>query len=89
MKELLGETALQVLCLAAYIVGVAGMAATLGGWVGWAVVAAAGAVPGAVLLRKELERRELEKAIAAHAPEQYTPPPSGAPAPGPLLPPAA
>lgn len=83
--KLFGERALALwlgaLCLVTYIAGVVGLSLTLGGWVAWALVALAGAVPGAFLLRKYAERLETERAIRRHAPAQARP---AGPAPEPI-----
>lgn len=80
------RTALRLASYGAYVLGVVGGAGYLGAPWGWLVVAVAGAVPGGYLLATDARGRELERTIAAHRPQRYTPPPApGAPqAPAPL-----
>lgn len=68
-------TLLRLGSYAAYATGTTGVAVSLGGWLGWLVVAASGAVPGAYLLRHSLDEQAIRRDRARYAPESYSPPP--------------
>ena len=84
------STTVRLAAYGAYVAGVGGLAMSVGGTLGWAIVAVAGLVPGGYLLAKDLEQRADVRIAKQGAPESYRPPPSrgdGA-APGPLTPPS-
>lgn len=88
------RTVTRLACYGAYVLGVVGLAASLGGWAAWLVVLAAGAVPGAFLLYRTVERVGIEREIEKHRPAPYQQPPTraydgAAQAPEPLTPPSS
>lgn len=82
------DRVLLAITAATYAGSTGALAYTLGGWGGALVVMVASALPGGYLLRKHLERAEIERTRAKHAPERWQAPAQGGPAPEPLtLPP--